>query len=926
MQRISGVRVGTDLGRLGKTQGWLAKKTGLDKNTISEIIKAGALGSWRHSKTVSAIAEALGVGEEALLVPDGGPPDGGGSATPATEGSVPADPTATLVALLGHLPETNSTVFGRERELALLDELWAQQERGLAAGTRVVVFVAGPGVGKSSVVNAWLRRMERDSYRGAEQVLAWSFYNQGSESGEQTPAEMFLEAALRRLGEPFTGTNLQRAERLAQQILKKRTLLVLDGLEPLQGRRDEEGRVQDKAMRYLLRELATAGSGLCVVTTRIAVADLRDLEPGAVYQKDIENLSNADGAALLRDGGVKGSDLECRRAAAEFGGHCMALTLLASYLSDKCGGVVTARDTIGPLMYDARRGGHARRVMESCATWLDERELSVMRLLGLFDRPAEKAAVDALKAAPPIPALTEHLEDLGAQAWGQVVSRLRRLRLIHETSPQHPTSLDTHPLIREYFREQLRTGHEQSWVDANRILFEHFKEVADPLPDTIAGMEPLFRATVYGCNAGLHRRALHEVFVPRIMRGDKSYATEVLRALGSVLHALSHFFETREFERPVGALAPADQRIVLTEAALCLTAAKGYAAPEAEACYQRALTLANRPADLKRRFVITHGLSLVYRVGGALSRSMELARQLQEMAAKMPAGDRATYTSAAQRAVATNLFYCGEFQAVKREARRGVVRLDRRRTLVAARQFINDPAIGCAGYISLADWFLGDAPAASSQADTAVERADALGHAHTLVTTLLIQAMIAQFCGDRAAARVASERMGEICGTHGFRLWELASELVRGWAVAGDQVGDAVVRQMELSVEAWTAMGASLFMPYWLGLTAEVQRRFGRNRDAYLGVKRAIGVARDTGETWWLAELLRLQGELMMLVGAPGTEAEVVLREAGRISAKQGARLLAQRVKDSLRLLPGNRVAVDAAGAAETREGRARAR
>ena len=31
-------------------------------------------------------------------------------------------------------------------------------------------------------------------------------------------------------------------------------------------------------------------------------------------------------------------------------------------------------------------------------------------------------------------------------------------------------------------------------------------------------MEPLFLAAIYGCNAGLYRETLHEVYIPRIQR------------------------------------------------------------------------------------------------------------------------------------------------------------------------------------------------------------------------------------------------------------------------------------------------------------------------------------------------------------------------------------------------------------------------
>jgi len=45
-------------------------------------------------------------------------------------------------------------------------------------------------------------------------------------------------------------------------------------------------------------------------------------------------------------------------------------------------------------------------------------------------------------------------------------------------------------------------------------------------------MEPLFLAAVCGCNAGLFRDVLHGIYIPRIQRGDSSFAVNALGARG----------------------------------------------------------------------------------------------------------------------------------------------------------------------------------------------------------------------------------------------------------------------------------------------------------------------------------------------------------------------------------------------------------
>ena len=64
-------------------------------------------------------------------------------------------------------------------------------------------------------------------------------------------------------------------------------------------------------------------------------------------------------------------------------------------------------------------------------------------------------------------------------------------------------------------------------------------------------MEPLFLAVIYGCNAGLFREALHEVYIPRIQRGDASFAADFLGARGALLSVLASFFEHGHWGSPV---------------------------------------------------------------------------------------------------------------------------------------------------------------------------------------------------------------------------------------------------------------------------------------------------------------------------------------------------------------------------------------
>jgi hypothetical protein len=145
--------------------------------------------------------------------------------------------------------------------------------------------------------------------------------------------------------------------------------------------------------------------------------------------------------------------------------------------------------------------------------------------------------------APAIRGLTESLTDLSPTAWRSILAKLRRARLLAQEDPNNPVQLDAHPLVREYFGEQLRSQQTEAWKECNSRLFNYYRTLAPQLPETFRDMEPLFLAVICGCNAGLFREALHEVYIPRIQRGDSSFAANVLGARGALLLVLAHFFE-----------------------------------------------------------------------------------------------------------------------------------------------------------------------------------------------------------------------------------------------------------------------------------------------------------------------------------------------------------------------------------------------
>jgi tetratricopeptide (TPR) repeat protein len=480
------------------------------------------------------------------------------------------------------LPETGyERLVGRDAELSRLDAAWSDDK------TNIFSLIAEGGAGKSALVNEWLTRMQADGYRNAERVLGWSFYSQGSKE-RATAADEFLNWALAKLDVKIDTTSASaKGEAIAEALTKQRALLLLDGVEPLQhGPGPQAGQLKDQGLRALLRRFAAArpraDHSLIVLTSRVAVADIKRFKDGAAPVVDVERLSDEAGAELLRDNDVWGIDRELKAASRDFGGHPLALTLLASLIKETQNGDVRRRDHIRGLLADPDNPRHdqARRVMESYEKeWLADQPvlLAVLHCVGLFDRPASGACLKALRAEPPIPGLTDTLVGMSDEGWRRAIARLREVRLLSPLDASDQEAIDAHPLVREWFGERLRQMNEAAWKAGHSRLYEHLRDTSyEGRTLTLSDLAPLYDAIGHGCRAGRYRDALNEVYISRICgrhaNGDiVFFSSKVLGALAGNLAAISFFF-VNPYEVPVEELRPLEREWVLGEASFGLRA------------------------------------------------------------------------------------------------------------------------------------------------------------------------------------------------------------------------------------------------------------------------------------------------------------------------------------------------------------------
>lgn len=474
-------------------------------------------------------------------------------------------------------------LFGRDDELAALDKLANDPSK------KVLTIVAWGGVGKTSLVIEWMARQAAKNWEGFERVFDRSFFSQGTREEGGASAEGFVAAALRFFGDEAMAESAaspwDKGARLAQLVAQLPTLLVLDGVEPLQHPPGPlAGELKDPALATLLKGLARSNSGLCIVTTRERVADLAPFRDTTAPEWQLHHLSIPAGVELLKTLGVRGTASEFQQLVERVKGHALTLNLLGRYLARAHGGDIRKSDQVKFEKADAAtQGSHAFKTIGAYERWLKEggpdgaRQLAVLRLLGLFDRPADAGCMGALRKEQVIADLTEPVVGLEEEDWNLTLSSLSDcglLSLQNERSKfgNQRLTVDAHPLIREYFAKHLKEKKPKAWRAAHRRLYEYLRDTTkEGDQPTLEELEPLYQAVAHGCQAGSQQDANDRVYFARIKKGNNLYTMRKLGAFSSDLGAAAYFFEL-PWSCVSRSLKESTKAVLLNYAAVCLRA------------------------------------------------------------------------------------------------------------------------------------------------------------------------------------------------------------------------------------------------------------------------------------------------------------------------------------------------------------------
>ena len=524
--------------------------------------------------------------------------------------------------------------------------------------------------------------------------------------------------------------------------------------------------------------------------------------------------------------------------------------------------------------------GASREPTFAIPSTLKDSLMSRLDRLGRAKSTAQTAAVIGREFAYDLLARVVDLDD------AELKEDLQRLiasgLLVRRRSTVALTYAFKHALVRDTaYSTLLRRSQEATHLKIARLLSEHFPEIAEMQPEVPAYH---FQAGRDVDNAVRHRvRAAKQA-------ARRSGFVEAVVQLEGALTLLAGEPLTRERLRQ-------ELRVHLTLGGI-YAEYRGFSSSACGEQYREALKLCREIGDAPEIFSVLSGVGSV-----AITRAeFETCRALAEECLT-----RAAAQSAEPPFVMGHLlrggtsFLTGELAAARTDLEEALSRYAKDRGAERGRQvlYVQDQKSTALCYLGLTLTILGHLDEGLQAAESGLAHSQALGGQHTINFSLCYLAAVLHIRGDnREALRRATQSL-ELAREQQFATWVGVSQMIRGCALACDGRFDEGFAEIAAGVKAHGEMDALAYRPFGHALFAQGLLATGKLEEARCAVDEALAIVEKTGERFYLAELLRLRGEILAQSNDPAG-AEHALRESIAVARRQEARLFELRSAISL--------------------------
>jgi class 3 adenylate cyclase/predicted ATPase len=440
-----------------------------------------------------------------------------------------------------------------------------------------------------------------------------------------------------------------------------------------------------------------------------------------------------------------------------------------------------------------------------------------------------------------------------------------------------------HALVQDAaYQSLLKSKRQQLHARIAQVLEEQFPDAGTAQPEVVAR---------HLTDAGLVR--------PAILYWRRAGELAAGRSANS--EAVAHLSKALELiETLPNASALLEEELALRMAiGGPLMATKGYGAAEVERTYNRASALCDELGRSAELFPVLRGLWSYHNVRGELQRAHDVAERLVVLADAQGAPLR---RALARRALGTTLFFLGRFVDATAALDEGIAIDDavagweeHRSDLVL---YTERASVAGRLYSAWALWFLGFPDRAVHTMEAGFALGQRLAHANSLAFALTRVALLHNLRRDFAAAQRRAEAAIDIARQHHMAEWLAQAIMCRGFGLVGLGQQMEGIAQLRTGLADWNALGNRLLNPQWLGYLAEAHLRANQLDNALSALDRAAE-ASATGARHYQAELHRLRGEVLTKT-AGNAEAAVWFQRAIETARSQEAKSLELRAVTSL--------------------------
>ncbi len=427
------------------------------------------------------------------------------------------------------------------------------------------------------------------------------------------------------------------------------------------------------------------------------------------------------------------------------------------------------------------------------------------------------------------------------------LSRLVEAELLYQRGlPPQARYIFKHALIQDTaYQSLLKSTRQQYHQQIARILEERFAETKEAQPELLAH---------HYTEAGLRNQAIPYWQQAGQKAVERSANAEAIAHLTKGLELLKGLPDTRE----------RIQQELLLQATLgpALIAAKGYAAPEVERAYARALELCRQVGETPQLFPVLAGLRIFHLIRAEHQMARELGEQLFSLVQSLqdPALLLVVHVALGQ-----TLFWLGELAPARSHLEQSIALYDPQQHRSFAFLYGGyDPGVACFCLAARTLWHLGYPDQALKRIHETITLAQELAHPFSLASNLHSAAWLHYFFREGQATQERAEALIALSADQKFPHWVAWGTILQGWALAEQsQVGEGIA-QMRQGLAAWQAVGAGVDRPRFLAMLAEAFGKGGQTEEGLTVLAEALTVVHKTGECVHEAELYRLKGQLTL--------------------------------------------------------------